>query len=844
MSRLDSTSTPRVSRAGCPRRGRRPAAMLFCLVGALLLAAALPARASSPDDNWSTAFAKPGVEGPLAATALWSGNLVVGGQFAFAGGLPMINVARWDGSRFQPMGAGLNGAVRSLANVGSALYAAGSFDHSGATPLPGLARFTGSAWVAVGSGGPDNVGGLKVVADGADLLLLGGFDSIGAPAVAAHLVARWNGSAWSAIGYPDLTAPPTCAARVNGTLYLGSDSDTPLVAFDGANWNPVLGLDPPESGSLAITAMAGLNGLLYVTGNFPSAEGGTVLANGIACWDGAHWTSLGDIVPDGPFRGLSVDNGMLLAVGEMISDPTSGFGWWDGSQWLTGTYGLGGCCFPGGPVLSATRAGSDLFLAGGFDYFYDFYSGGNRAVKNLARFDGVYLHPVTNGTPILDGTAVWGTTVYNNRLIATGEFNNTSDHNLYAGHQPVNGIAEWDGGAWHNLSTGLFEPFGGYGKAVAVWNNTLVVGGRFTEAGGVATQNIALWDGSAWQGLAGGLTGNDVSNIVVYNGQIIVASPYGLGTDVAHGAPMGIVARWTGTQWQSIATIAGGFTLGTCGLTVWNNKLIFASSFSSINGVPAKNIAQWDGTNWSALGAGFNGWAITVGVHNNQLYASGPLVSSGATTLPGFVARWTGSAWVPVGTSGFNGVAFAMQSVGGKMYMTGNFTTADGAPVNGVAAWDGTTWSALGSGIAGGCVYGTSLTPWFDGLFVGGCFTTAGTKSSALMARWQYGDVAAVTPPPPVAATGLALSPPTPNPALGQVHVAFRLPEDAPVHAAIYDASGRLVQSIADEALTAGPHELSWQGRDDNGRRVSAGIYWMRVATPTRQASTRIVWLR
>ena len=38
------------------------------------------------------------------------------------------------------------------------------------------------------------------------------------------------------------------------------------------------------------------------------------------------------------------------------------------------------------------------------------------------------------------------------------------------------------------------------------------------------------------------------------------------------------------------------------------------------------------------------------------------------------------------------------QSSPGNVYVGGVFTTAGGVPVNGIAKWDGSNWSALGSG--------------------------------------------------------------------------------------------------------------------------------------------------
>jgi hypothetical protein len=66
----------------------------------------------------------------------------------------------------------------------------------------------------------------------------------------------------------------------------------------------------------------------------------------------------------------------------------------------------------------------------------------------------------------------------------------------------------------------------------------------------------------------------------------------------------------------------------------------------------------------------------------------------------------------------------------------GDFTTAGGILANGIAKWNGTNWSALGSGLAGGNPSTfRSLAVLGNDLFVGGDFLTAGGKVSPYLAR-------------------------------------------------------------------------------------------------------------
>ena len=73
-----------------------------------------------------------------------------------------------------------------------------------------------------------------------------------------------------------------------------------------------------------------------------------------------------------------------------------------------------------------------------------------------------------------------------------------------------------------------------------------------------------------------------------------------------------------------------------------------------------------------------------------------------------------------------------------------------------------------------------------------------------------------------------------PNPAVREVTIHFELGTEGLVRAAIHDITGRRVRSLLDETLTAGPHELFWDARDDEGREVAPGVYVARFRPGNR----------
>lgn len=79
-----------------------------------------------------------------------------------------------------------------------------------------------------------------------------------------------------------------------------------------------------------------------------------------------------------------------------------------------------------------------------------------------------------------------------------------------------------------------------------------------------------------------------------------------------------------------------------------------------------------------------------------------------------------------------------------------------------------------------------------------------------------------------------------PNPLEGSTTVAFRLEGDSPVRIEVLDLRGRRVAVLSSEFLPAGMHERRWNGRDDHGRPVAAGVYLLRVVTPGGAAARKV----
>ena len=174
-------------------------------------------------------------------------RLVIGGRFVRLDDIDAANIAVWDGGAWSAFGEGFDGDVDDLLVHRDALYAAGFFGHSGATITRQIARWTGSRWVGLGDGliynAPitlDPV--LRLGSFGGDVILAGRFD--GVDNIAARNLARWDGTAWHALGSGTDGAALTVLDTGMGVLVGGHFTHSgDQVATFIARWNAAAGIE-------------------------------------------------------------------------------------------------------------------------------------------------------------------------------------------------------------------------------------------------------------------------------------------------------------------------------------------------------------------------------------------------------------------------------------------------------------------------------------------------------------------------------------------------------------------------------------------------------------------------
>jgi hypothetical protein len=139
---------------------------------------------------------------------------------------------------------------------------------------------------------------------------------------------------------------------------------------------------------------------------------------------------------------------------------------------------------------------------------------------------------------------------------------------------------------------------------------------------------------------------------------------------------------------------------------------------------------------WSNLGSGtknntVNGLAVAA---DGRLYAVGQFTNMDVAANR--IAVWNGSSWSALGT-GLNGISEDVAvGIDGRIYVVGGFTTAGGSSANRIAVWNGSSWSTLGTGF-NGTARAIHITVKGE-IYAGGVFTQAdGATSVDRIAKWN-----------------------------------------------------------------------------------------------------------
>lgn len=291
------------------------------------------------------------------------------------------------------------------------------------------------------------------------------------------------------------------------------------------------------------------------------------------------------------------------------------------------------------------------------------------------------------------------------------------------------------------VKDGVLEPLypevNGAVYTLEVDGNNLIVGGKFSDAGGVAVHNVAIWNGTSWSAMGenlakdvnGDLTDKTFVRKIVKSGSGAYALVDGNGISSCQYQK---IWEWDGFEWHSISeyglkgSIKNPIT-GFCGdeneqtttigtgriLTIaeFNSCLFIGGTFTTIddNGyMTGKWLARRDGTRWVTVpvsseqsfepnGNDGSGGVLEIVSDNEYLYVGGYFKHEDFSEN---IIRYNGSSFISLGgqIGADNGVK-ALHISDGYLYIGGLFNSVDGVGVGGnnkVARWTGSNWEVFG----------------------------------------------------------------------------------------------------------------------------------------------------
>ena len=84
-----------------------------------------------------------------------------------------------------------------------------------------------------------------------------------------------------------------------------------------------------------------------------------------------------------------------------------------------------------------------------------------------------------------------------------------------------------------------------------------------------------------------------------------------------------------------------------------------------------------------------------------------------------------------------------------------------------------------------------------------------------------------------------ALSPMYPNPFNPSATVRFDVPEVSRVELQVYDVTGKLVETLLNERMTARQHQYTWQPQE-----LATGTYFLRLITANQTFTQKVTYVK
>ena len=426
---------------------------------------------------------------------------------------------------------------------------------------------------------------------------------------------------------------------------------------------------------------------------------------------------------------------------------------------------------------------------------------------------------VNGGVTYGSSSTVSALKVFDGKLYVTGNFNT-------AGNVTCNNIAIWNGSNWDTIPGGGIEDGA---NDMCVYNGNLFIGGGFQYAGMVAnTRQVAGHNGNNWFAL--GLGGTEIAarvyTIASYNGTLVLGGNF---TQFG-GLPfngIGRIVRWMGSYWDKMSGgVTGGMMTSIYCMAEYNDKLYVGGDFTKAGNVPANYIATWDGVKWDSIGSGADGVIVQMFVDttNNELYIHGGIsIINGISTIG--IAKYDGTQWTNIPTpptsNGFGRIGFYH---GYLFTVNSKNTNLDTT----FAYYDGINWHSLLNGPNG---FLSSWAEYKDTLYIGGYFDSVGTQKVNSIAKFFIPQNPNSVKPLLERKNSSELLANIPNPFEEETTITFALPKREKGIIKVFNSSGVCVRELN---LKPESNKIDFKSND-----LENGIYYYTLVVNETQVKTK-----
>lgn len=306
-----------------------------------------------------------------------------------------------------------------------------------------------------------------------------------------------------------------------------------------------------------------------------------------------------------------------------------------------------------------------------------------------------------------------------------------------------------------------------------------------------------------------------------------------------HGSATSTLTNWLDATQPKIAVISVG-----------TGNSYGHPTVAALTRLHAANVRTY----WTETGSGVAPNAAWDKVSNGQVIISATWAAAGVDTVRGigFADTFTNS-----GIAGDETAPVVAVSApnGGGAWETGSvqsvtWTASDNIGIASIAIHystnNGSDWISVATGEANDGTYAWTVpsTPTSDALVRVTAFDAADNTASAV-SDGVFSITSSTGIGEQVMPAALILAPARPNPLAGAgTVISFGLTREGSISLNVFDTSGRMVAALADGEYSAGYHSVAWDGRQSDGARAPAGIYFYRLVTGEGTQSRRLLVMR